>query len=169
MPGVSRQAKPQRPAYAASHIRGHPGGVQAGPRPEHPRGLRRRPPAQDAWSAAPAVIGPFWGMIADAAIVAGAADNSQQIADSRTRPPQDLEDVLSQLQRDTRPNPSPPCALDRGLPGGTWSTNTLVTLTSLSRFGSENQKLYHRRGLVQVSQARIVSARTAVYCYFVRS
>jgi hypothetical protein len=32
MPGVSRQAKPQRPAYAVSHIPGHPGGVQAGPR-----------------------------------------------------------------------------------------------------------------------------------------
>src|SRR6266567_6171010 len=43
-----------------------------------------------------------------------------------------------------RPNPSPPCAPDRGLPGGTWSTNTLVTLTSLSRFRSENQTLYHR-------------------------
>ena len=94
MPGVSRQAKPQRPAYAASHIPGHPGGVQAGPRPEHPRGLRRRPPAQGAWSATPAVIGQSWGMVADA------ADNSQQIADSRTRPPQDLEDVPSQLQRD---------------------------------------------------------------------
>jgi hypothetical protein len=31
MQGVSRQAKSQRPAYAASHIPGHPGGVQAGP------------------------------------------------------------------------------------------------------------------------------------------
>jgi hypothetical protein len=101
MPGVSRQAKPQRPAYAASHIPGHPGGVQAAPRPERPRGFGRRPPAQDAWSAAPAVIGPSCGMIADAAIVAGAADDSQQIADSRTRPPQDLENVLSQLQRDS--------------------------------------------------------------------
>jgi hypothetical protein len=39
-------------------------------------------------------------MIADATIVADAADNSQQIAESRTGPPQDLEDVLSQLQRD---------------------------------------------------------------------
>ncbi len=94
MQGVSRQAKPRRPAYAASHIPGHPGGLQVGPGPEHPGGLRRRPPAQDAWSAAPAVIGPSWGVIADS------ADNSQQIADSRTRPPQDVEDMLSQLERD---------------------------------------------------------------------
>src|SRR5882757_89404 len=50
-------------------------------------------------------------------------------------------------------NPSPPCAPDRGLPGGTRSTNTLVTLTSLSRFGSENQKLCHRFDLVQASQS----------------
>jgi len=40
-------------------------------------------------------------MIADAAIAADAADNSHQIADSQTRPPQDLEDVLSRLQRDS--------------------------------------------------------------------
>jgi hypothetical protein len=33
-------------------------------------------------------------------MIADAADNSQRIAEPRTGPPQDLEDVLSQLQRD---------------------------------------------------------------------
>jgi hypothetical protein len=97
MPGVSRQAKPQRPAYAASHIPGHPGGVQAGPRPEHPGPWSVTSPAPDDWSPAPAVIWPSW-KIADAAIVANTADNSQQIADSSST---GLEDVLSQLQRDS--------------------------------------------------------------------
>ena len=168
MPGVSRQAKPQRPAYAASHIPGHPGGVQAAPRPKHPRGLRRAHPHRTPGQLRPrdrAIPGRL-RMLRSLRML--------QITASRS-PTRGL--VLHRTWRmcsassnvTARPNPSPPYAPDRGLPGGTWSTNTLVTLTSLSRFGSENQKLYHRCGLVQVSQARIVSARTAVYCYFVRS
>jgi hypothetical protein len=168
MPGVSRQAKPQRPAYAASHIPGHPGDVQAAPRPDireafvgaHPH----RTPGQLARRDR-AILGRLWIL---------RPLRMLQITASRSR---SRGLVLHRTWRmcsasssvTARPNPSPLCAPDRGLPGGTWSTNTLVTLTSLSRFRSENQKLYHRCGLVHAPQARIVSARTAVYCYFVRS
>jgi hypothetical protein len=39
----------------------------------------------------------------------------QQIADSRTRPPQDIEDVLGQLEREAWSNPPPPSAPDSDL------------------------------------------------------
>lgn len=56
----------------------------------------------------------------------------QQIANSRTRLPQDVEDVLNQLERDGLSNPSPPCAPDSGLLMAR-GAKTLMTITSSTR------------------------------------
>jgi hypothetical protein len=80
----------------------------------------------------------------------------QQIADSRTRPPQDIEDVLSQLERDGLVGSAAALHAGQRPPGGTRSTSTPLTITSLARCGSENQTLYHRCRVGRASLARTV-------------